>query len=225
MGAVTSYKAPRCGPNAKSKDFPKESKLDRFWKDVTGSVDAEEMDLDQLGRLALEEGGYASEAVSSDSLSHNIRTVDVNPIGGGTIGGSHQLLVMVFGKHGKMDKTAFRRVSIERKYPEGYTYGRDVWNQAEVGFQSMPLHWGTNSFGLPPSGGSWKEYRGGELVKLGRILILIMVLSQLTSAELCVSRQMVVLGSNTKNLILSDVAFCSQESVTQRRRRRAGISM
>lgn len=29
----------------------------------------------------------------------------------------------------------------------------------------MPLHWGTNSFGLPPSGGSWKEYRDGELVK------------------------------------------------------------
>merc|ERR1712032_467401 len=90
---------------------------------------------------------------------------DVNPIGGGTIGGSHQLLLMVFGQHGRIDRETLRKVSIERRYPSGYKFGHELWATRPRGFNSFPLQWGSNSFGVLPDGNSWKEYLGGSFVK------------------------------------------------------------
>jgi len=47
---------------------------------------------------------------------------DVNPIGSGTIHGSHGLLVRVFGSGGQISVQDLRRISLDRRFPRGYTF-------------------------------------------------------------------------------------------------------
>lgn len=149
--ASTVHKAPRCSPTATSKDFPNVRNFKKFWRKVTGSKNKKYMNLDQLGKWAAIEDSYKINAASGADLPHpkieEFGTVDVNPIGGGTIGGSHQLLIMVFGKHGRIDKASLERISLERRYPEGFKFGRDVWTKHDP-FYSNPLHWDTNLAGI-----------------------------------------------------------------------------
>jgi hypothetical protein len=162
--ASTLHKAPRCSPTAKSKDFPNVRNFKRFWKKVTGSKNKKYMNLDQLAKwTAIEDSYKGTDAASSADLPHpkieEFGTVDVNPIGGGTIGGSHQLLIMVFGKHGKIDKASLERISLERRYPKGFKFGREVWTKHDP-FYSNPLHWNTNLAGI--RGDVAKTWKGVE---------------------------------------------------------------
>jgi len=47
---------------------------------------------------------------------------DVNPIGSGTIHGSHGLLVRIFGGDNGIAVDDLRRISLDRRFPEGYTF-------------------------------------------------------------------------------------------------------
>lgn len=48
---------------------------------------------------------------------------DINPIGEGTIHGSHGLLVLVFGGSSGLAVDDLRRISLERRFPRGYRFG------------------------------------------------------------------------------------------------------
>jgi len=48
---------------------------------------------------------------------------DINPIGEGTIHGSHGLLVLVFGGSDGLAVDDLRRISLERRFPRGYRFG------------------------------------------------------------------------------------------------------
>jgi hypothetical protein len=78
--------------------------------------DALKPSLEQIHRGSLFDG--------NELLDPDAGTVDRNPVGGGTIGGSHQLLVMVFGVKGRLSKAAFKQISIERRFPDGYQFNR-----------------------------------------------------------------------------------------------------
>jgi len=47
---------------------------------------------------------------------------DVNPIGSGTIHGSHGLLVRVFGRGEQIAVEDLRRISLDRRFPRGYRF-------------------------------------------------------------------------------------------------------
>merc|ERR1719373_1214520 len=53
---------------------------------------------------------------------------DVNPIGSGTIHGSHGLLVRIFGNNDRIAVDDLRRISLDRRFPRGYRFPGRVRN-------------------------------------------------------------------------------------------------
>jgi len=60
---------------------------------------------------------------------------DVNPIGSGTIHGSHGLLVRIFGNNGRIAVEDLRRISLDRRFPRGYTFPGTLRNVGRRGDQ------------------------------------------------------------------------------------------
>jgi len=67
--------------------------------------------------VATESKGKVGQPVIMPVLSD-----DVNPIGSGTIHGSHGLLVRIFGGGRGLAVEDLRRISLDRRFPEGYVF-------------------------------------------------------------------------------------------------------
>lgn len=96
-----------CHNSTESCKLPLRNKFEDFWVRV---------DVNGDGKLTREE-----LATSAPRLPFN----DANPIGEGTIEGSHGFIITVFGDtEDEIGKAALERVFLDRRFPHGYKYPR-----------------------------------------------------------------------------------------------------
>jgi len=77
---------------------------------------------------------------------------DVNPIGSGTIHGSHGLLVRIFGNNGRIAVEDLRRISLDRRFPRSYRFPGTL----------RPVRRGNQPHRIRNAAGSGKGGKGGK---------------------------------------------------------------
>eukprot|EP00971_Amphidinium_carterae_P236347 4690222-Amphidinium_carterae.1 len=114
---VTSAGVQSCQNFTLDCELPNKPLFEQFWKDVDTNGD------NWMTRAELE--AY-SRVHSGKEFPPPAFIVDVNPIARGSIFGGHDALLTIFGEgrgeNSKISKEDFFRISILRKFPEGYVF-------------------------------------------------------------------------------------------------------